>query len=532
MSVIPKHNGNRVYENYSQDISSEGWDVIVIGSGMGGMSVAAALSKLGRKVLVLEQHYIPGGFTHMFARKGYKWDVGVHVMGEMREGEVPAKMMKWLTNGKAEMVTLGDPYDGFYFPDDYDFQMAEGNQKFLAHLKSKFPEEEKILDKYWKTVKKVEMAAKAFFLFQTLPRWLEWPLSKIWYGLIFRNWWKVSTEDAINEFGMSEKLKRTLTSHWGYYGSVPKESSFGIHCLTHTHFWNGAFYPKGGAKKFAEYMLANVVDKGGKVAVRANVDEILVKDGKAYGVRMEDGKEFKAPIIISAAGAKTTVNKLVPDNFKHSEWGNSLRSIGDSPSYLCLNIAFKGDIASKGAGSSNMWLYTIDNNDQQLWDITNPDEVPHLLYVSFPSMKDPEHQRGQKETGECVTFVDWDAFIKWDDSTFGNREVAYETLKASIEKRLLDALQKRIPDIMEQVDFCELSTPLTSKHYCRASKGAIYGLNASIDRFSNPHLRTRTPIKNFYLSGVDVATVGVVSGMVSGILTAATIDKRAYLKLL
>jgi all-trans-retinol 13,14-reductase len=147
-------------------------------------------------------------------------------------------------------------------------------------------------------------------------------------------------------------------------------------------------------------------------------------------------------------------------------------------------------------------------------------------------MKDPEHERGQKETGECVTFVDWDAFIKWDDSTFGNRELAYEELKASIEKRLLDALQKRIPDIMEQVDFCELSTPLTSKHYCRANKGAIYGLNASTDRFSNPHLRTRTPIKNFYLSGVDVATVGVVSGMVSGILTAATIDKRAYLKLL
>jgi all-trans-retinol 13,14-reductase len=247
---------------------------------------------------------------------------------------------------------------------------------------------------------------------------------------------------------------------------------------------------------------------------------------------MADGKELKAPIVISAAGVKTTVNKLVPDQFKNSEWGNSLRSIGDSPSYLCLNIAFKGDIASKGASSSNMWLYTVDNNDQRLWDITNPDEIPHLLYVSFPSMKNPEHVRNQKETGECVTFVDWDAFAKWDDTTSGNREEAYEKLKTSIEKRMLAELQKRIPDIMEQIDFCELSTPLTSKHYCRASKGAIYGLDASIARFSNPHLRTRTPIKNFYLSGVDVATVGVVSGMVSGILTAATIDKRAYLKLL
>ena len=532
MSVIPKYKGKRVYENYSSEIPENGWDVIVVGSGMGGMSVSAALSKYGRKVLLLEQHYIPGGYTHMFARKGYKWDVGVHVMGEMREGEIPAKIMKWLTNGQAEMITLGDPYDGFYFPDDYDFQMAEGNQKFLNHLKSKFPDEKHILDKYWKKVRRVDMICKAFFLFQTLPMWLEWPLSKLWFGLLFKNWWGVTTEEAIDEFGMSPKLKRTLTSHWGYYGSVPKESSFGVHCLTHTHFWNGAFYPKGGAKKFAEYMLENVVDKGGKVAVRASVDEVLVKNGKAYGVRMEDGKEFKAPIVISAVGAKTTVNKLIPETFKNSEWAKSLRSIGDSPSYLCLNIAFKGDIASKGAGSSNKWLYSIKNNKQQLWDVTDLEEIPHLLYVSFPSMKDPEHVRGQKETGECVTFVDWDAFVKWDDTTHKNREQAYEDLKASITKRMLDELQKRIPDIMEHMDFCELSTPLTSKHYCRASKGAIYGLDASVKRFTNPHLRTRTPIKNFYMSGVDVATVGVVSGMISGILTAAAIDKRAYLKLL
>ena len=179
-----------------------------------------------------------------------------------------------------------------------------------------------------------------------------------------------------------------------------------------------------------------------------------------------------------------------------------------------------------------MWLYSIDNNDQQLWDITNPDEIPHLLYVSIPSMKDPEHERHQKETGECVTFVDWDAFVKWDESTSGNREEAYEKLKTSIENRLLAELQKKIPDIMEHLDFCELSTPLTAKHFCRASKGAIYGLNASTERFTNPDLRTRTPIKNFYLSGVDIATVGVVSGMTSGILTAATIDKRAYRQLL
>ena len=79
------------------------WDAIVIGSGIGGMACAAALAKFGRKVLVLEQHYVPGGFTHTFSRKGYTWDVGVHCLGQMTEREIPGRLIRWLSDGKVEM---------------------------------------------------------------------------------------------------------------------------------------------------------------------------------------------------------------------------------------------------------------------------------------------------------------------------------------------------------------------------------------------------------------------------------------------
>jgi all-trans-retinol 13,14-reductase len=225
---------------------------------------------------------------------------------------------------------------------------------------------------------------------------------------------------------------------------------------------------------------------------------------------------------------------LVPESFRSTEWAKTISSIKDSPSYLCLNLAFKGDITKLGANGCNRWLYTISSNDVELWDISKKEERPHLLYVSFPSTKDPDHDPGpdEKHTGECVTFVDWAAYEQWSETQFGDRPADYEAFKQEITDRMLAEMRIRMPEIMEHLEFCELSTPLTAKHYTRASQGAIYGLSATPERFGCEELRVRTPIKNFLMSGVDVATVGVVSAMTSGVLTAAVVDKRAYLKLL
>lgn len=534
MSVIPTHRGKRVYEHYNGQNGGDGWDAIVIGSGMGGMSCATTLSKLGHKVLLLEQHYLPGGFTHMFGRKGFKWDVGVHVMGEMTPGEIPYKMLMWLTDNKVKMISEGDPFDNFHFPHGFSFSMPEGSQKFIDSLKAQFPDEVEKIDRYVRLVKRADIASKSLFLFQTLPLWLEKVLAKLWYGVFFENYWAKTTAEVIDSFNFSKNLKLALTSHWGYYGSVPAESAFGVHALTHTHFWNGASYPQGGAKMFAETMLANVVDAGGKVLTKAWVKEVVIENGVAVGVRMADDQVIKAKWVISATGAKTTVNKLLPAAFRNQPWANEIRQVKDSPPYLCLNLAFKGDIRAAGAKSANQWLYTIDNNDTQLWNVADPNERPHLLYVSFPSLKDPEHDPGPEmmHTGEAVTFVDWSLFKAWENTEFGKREEEYKQLKAQIEERMLAELRLRLPEIMKHLAFCELSTPLTAKHYANVSNGAIYGLAASPQRFTCPSLRVRTPIKNFLMSGVDVATLGVVSGMTSGILAATVIDKRAYLRLL
>jgi all-trans-retinol 13,14-reductase len=532
MSVIPKHNGERVYKNYPE-VSAGPWDVIIVGSGMGGMSCAAALSKYRKKVLLLEQHYIPGGFTHMFGRKGYQWDVGVHVIGEMGPEDQPGKMLQWLSNGKVEMVSLGETYDRFWFPDGFKVRFPDSRAKYIAELKEKFPEESPKIDAYIKTVEKAAKWAKAFYAFKTLPKWMDRIGTRL-VNLFTRDYWAITTGEIMQEIGLSEKLQTVLTVHWGYIGSIPNESAFALHALTHTHFWNGGFYPRGGSMSYAQHLLANVWDAGGEVITKASVKELLVENGVAVGVVLQDGKEFRAKRIVSAVGAKTTVNYLLPDSYKEHAWAKSIREVPSSPSYICLNLAFKGDIAAAGATPANLWLFDTWRRDLKTWNVSDPDSKAHILYCSFPSLKDPDHEPGKqlKHTGECVTFVDWGDFKNWTDSVHKHRDDDYLELKAQIEQRLLAQLRERIPEIMQYLDFAELSTPLTAKFFTNADRGAIYGLEASPKRFKNADLRTRTPIKNFYMTGVDIAAIGVTSAMASGLLTAATIDKRIYRRLL
>ena len=92
---------------WSKDSPPGPWDDIVIGSGMGGMTTAATLAALGRRVLVLEQHYVPGGFTHVFNRPGYSWDVGVHAVGEVTRHSMPGRVLHHLTGGKLQWASLG-----------------------------------------------------------------------------------------------------------------------------------------------------------------------------------------------------------------------------------------------------------------------------------------------------------------------------------------------------------------------------------------------------------------------------------------
>lgn len=513
-------------KTFSTKSPDTAWDYIVIGSGMGGLATAALLSEVGKKVLVLEQHYVPGGFTHQFKRKKWVWDVGVHAIGEVTERAVVGRILKALTHGALDWSSLGEVYDEFYFPDGVRIDFPGNRADFVRNLKAAFPGEHAAIDRYIAKVREVGAAMKAYYLTRILP-WRLAPLTDRVFAAKANAYFSETTKDVLDQLTSNDRLKTVLAAQWGYYGSPPSRSSFAIHALVVKHFWYGGYYPNGGSKRIADTLMATIAKAGGWTRISSPVEEIVIEDGRAVGVKLSEGGELiRAKAVISAAGGIATAKRLLPESERNAKWARDIGALVPSPAHICLNIGFKGDIRKAGASAANKWFYGTWSHENATWNVDDPASRPLVLYTSFPSLKDPQHNAGPDElhTGEVVTFVPWESFAKWQDKRWMRRGDDYEALKADISKRTLAELLKHMPELEPFVAYTELSTPLSTDYFTRAPKGAIYGIEPTPERFHNRWLRPQTPVKNLFMSGGDMATVGVIGAFVGGVLAATAAE--------
>lgn len=517
--------------------SARGWDYIVVGSGMGGMTTAALLSKLGKRVLVLEQHYIPGGFTHTFARKGWEWDVGVHAVGEVSEKSMPGRLLSKITDGRLKWQKLGSVYDEFYWPEGLRIDFPDTPDAFRANLLEAFPEEEVAIDAYLAHIRRVAKAMRSYYLARTVPRALSGLADRFLAGDA-QKYFMQSTKEVVDSITDNDKLRAVFTAQWGYYGSVPSRSSFAIQALVVKHFQWGAYYPIGGSGAVAKELLTTVAESGGWTRICADVDEIVIEGGQAVGVKLTGGEVIRSTAVISAAGIQSTVSRLLPESYREQDWAKEVVSLPASSAHVCLYIGFEGDIREAGASGANKWFYDTWNMEDDVWQIDPTPGAPvppaKVLYCSFPSLKDPAHAPGQRElhTGEVVTFVPWELFAEWRDARWRKRGAEYDALKQRLQDVLLEQLLTRMPGLRDKVKYVELSTPVSTEHFCRPMMGAIYGIEPTPERFQNKDLRPRSRVKNLFFAGSEVATVGVMGAMMGGVLAATSAEPVRALKYL
>lgn len=504
---------------WSHDIPDGPWDAVVVGSGMGGMSAAATLAKVGKRVLVLEQHNIPGGFTQTFKRPGYRWDVGVHIVGEMSDRSFPGRVLADLTDGRLAWEPVGDVYDEFHFPDGFVIQFPNSREAFREALVEAFPDEADSIDRYLELVRQVARASSTSLQQRALPRMLA-PGKKKAIAAAEPHWSR-TTAEVLADLTEDERLRSVLAAQWGYYGDPPSRSSFAMHALMVAHFMRGAYYPVGTAQSIAPALLATVADAGGWTAVRRRVAEIVVDGGRVRGVRLEDGTEVPTKVVLSAAGAVQTAR------LAGEAWEPGYGEPG--PAHLSLYLGFGGvDAEAAGATRQCQWFYETWSMEEDLWHVT-PGEPPGrapVLFTSFPSTKDPDHDPGpeQRHTGEVITFVPWDAFAAWQDTRWQRRPEDYEAFKTALTDQLLAQFAEHFPDLAAHVAHAELSTPVSTAHFTEALEGSIYGLGTEPDRFLTGGLEPKTTVKGLYLAGVDAATPGVVGGLLGGVLGAVAAE--------
>ena len=498
---------------------TEKFDAIVIGSGMGGLSAAAILTRLkGKRVLVLEKHYVAGGQTHEFHRNQYSWDVGIHYVGAMAPGDQARLLFDLVTGKQVDWNPMPDVFDRFIFP-DMTVDVHKDPQVFAANLIALFPDEEKAIRQYIRDLKSANDWYVSSFLGKVPDPIARMPyaLKSLGKGRLAR----MTTQAYMDRSFKDEKLKAVLVAQWGDYGLTPDRSAFGLHALVAWGYsaGTGAFFPEGGGRAIAQAAEKVIGIEGGRIQVDTQVTEILIKNGAAYGVKARQSNgwegEYHADTIISNVGAELTFRDLVPAQYcraERAELAGFERGTGMAVLYLGLS----DDPRNMGFGGENYWIYeNYDIND-------SADCVPELIngnakygFLSFPSMK---NRQAHAHTAEVCISSDAGVFDKW-----AARPADYYQAKEKITAAILALLERHFPGFGGMVDYAELSTPVTMERFTSRPKGEPYGIPGTPARFDLKSLKPKTSVKNLFLSGSDVCSLGIVGALNGGAAAAASV---------
>ncbi|KAF0687383.1 Aste57867_20866 [Aphanomyces stellatus] len=519
-------------------------DVIVIGSGMSGLTVASALAKEGKRVLVLEQHDVAGGNNHTFEEKGYEFDTGLHYIGgHLDDKKWPnRKMFDYISNDGVEFQHLGKVVDvALTIRDDgsRDELLITGDlDDLIGTLKTRFPNDHEAIDAYFKAIAEARRNIGVTFGLQMCPTWAR-PLFRYWYAPKFKYYLK-TVQDVVSSLTTNQELIGILNYCWGDYGDPPARAAFAMNSAILNHYRGGSYYPIGGPSVIAKKVTRVIESHGGKVLVRAPVETILVDaNGAAYGVRVK-GKDILAKTIISTIGATATYTKFVPEAHSHRV-AHLVKELADPAVQSCcslmsLFVGFKGDAKALGLPTHNVWKFPSWAH-QANFDASkaSPDAPFCALFMSFSSAKDPTYAARYpgKQVGLVVGPSFYDHVEQFKDGRVKHRGDAYDAMKESWKERLLTAFLDEFPKVTrESIEVLELGTALTNDYYLGTTRGAIYGLGHTPARFASDATNVRTPIANLFLSGQDTVAAGIIGAAYSGLLTAAIVEPSMASKLM
>jgi prolycopene isomerase len=437
-------------------------DVIIIGSGIGGLVTATQLAAKGAEVLVLERYLIPGGSSGYFERQGYKFDVGASMIFGFGAQGTTNLLTRALNTVKVSQETIIDPVQVHYhLPNKLDLKVERVYEKFLQNLIAYFPHEEagirRFYDECWKVfhcLNSIELLSleERGYLLRTF---LQHPLACL--GLV--KYLPQNVGDVARRYIKDQELLKFIDIECYSWSVVSADLTPMINAgmVFSDRHYGGVNYPKGGVGTIAQKLVEGLEKAGGKIQYQARVTKILTEQGKAVGVQLANGKVYRGKRIVSNATRWDTFTKLLPgDKIPNNEkkWQQSYKK---SPSFLSLHMGVEAAVLPDGTECHHIIL-----EDWQ--QMTAPGGT---LFVSIPTLLDPDLAPKGYHIIHAFT-------PEWIDNWQGLSASEYEAKKEAAAGEVIDRLEKIFPGLDAGLDYLEVGTPRTHQRFLGREDGT-YG---------------------------------------------------------
>ncbi|MCP4356821.1 MAG: NAD(P)/FAD-dependent oxidoreductase [Chloroflexi bacterium] len=500
------------------------YDSIIIGSGAGGLTAALALAQAGQKVLVCEQHEVPGGWTHSFTLEGYRFSPGVHYIG----GIQPGGHMRAIYEGLGVSQDLAfcelnpDGFDHIIIGDE-QFDIPKGRAAYIARLQERFPQEKAGIEALFDTIDRLIGDIGKLARIRNISDVLAAPFR----ARTALRWGFRSAQKMIDNHISDPLLKAILVGQSGDHGLPPSMVSAPVHAGVMAHYYEGGYYPMGGGFAIPRAFVRALKRAGGKLRLNTPISKILLAGNTAVGVRLTDGTEISAKNIISNADPEVTFGQLIGREKLPGRLRRKLDKVTYSTSALSLFFAVDMDLRAAGLDSGNYWFYQDSDLDSQyrvgLSDAVLNMDKPPMMFLTATTLKDPSKMHSGHHTLEAFTFVNHKPFQQWADQPTGDREWDYQQLKERLMNGMFARLDEQIPGISQHVVFRDLGTPLSNQFYINATRGNLYGIDKSVWQVGPFSFPIRTVFAGLYMCGASTFSHGVAGATASGLAAARQI---------
>lgn len=477
--------------------------VVIIGSGLGGLSCGYILQKNGYDVTILEQGVQIGGCLQCFTRKGAKFETGMHFIGSCDEGQTMNAVMRYL--GLLDDIKLSQldttAYDRVCLA-GAQFCFANGKEAFIDKMASYFPKEKDNLTRYMSIIEQVASASKLKSL-----------TSGTRDAHLDTEYQMRSINSVLDELFDDEILKSVLVGNIPLYSAERDKTPFSQHAFIMDFYNQSAYRIIGGSDAIAQSLARSIEEMGGKVLTRKKVVKIECDDTLAKGVITADENFYDADYVISTVHPNRMLEmldtKLIRPAFRAR-----IKSIPNTAACFGVYVKFKENVVPYM--NSNYYGYT-GGTPWGCEHYTSAEWPKGFLYMHMCH----EDKAQWARSGVILSYMNMEDVAQWKGTKIGRRGTDYEAFKTMKAEVLMRQVERHFPGFMDAVDCYYTSTPLTYIDYTGTEDGSMYGVSKDINLGVAGRVPYRTKIPNLLLAGQNVNSHGMMGVIVGTIVTCS-----------